>query len=237
MRGDLSSRGSMDIKLDMSKAFDRIEWSFRSNVMLRMGFCHQWVDLVMKCIKSTSFSFMINGTPEGHIIPSRGLRQGDPISPYLFLFCSEGLSELLKRAVERNSIHGFSLCRNAPVISHLLFADDTMIFCSASVDQAQAWKDILRQYELASRQTINYAKTDIAFSKGVPIDRRNQITLCLDIREVLSHDKCLGAPTFIGRSKKKPFLFLIDCIKKRLSGYMDKLVSWAGREVLIKVVA
>jgi len=72
---------------------------------------------------------------------------------------------------------------------------------------------------------------------NVPAKRGNQITLLLDIKEVLSHDKYGEAPAFIGRSRKKPFLFLVDCIKKRMSGWMDKLISWAGREVLIKAVA
>jgi len=77
----------------------------------------------------------------------------------------------------------------------------------------------------------------VVFSKGVLAERRQQITLCLDIQEVLSQDKYLEAPIFVGRSRKKPFLFLDDRIKKQLSGFMDRLVSWAGREMLIKVAA
>jgi len=112
-----------------------------------------------------------------------------------------------------------------------------MNFCNANLTRDEALKDILCKYELAFRQTIIFAKTDVVFNKGVSTERKNQINLCLDIREVLSHDKYLGAPTFVGRSRKKLFFFLIYHIKKCLSGYMDRLVSQAGREVLIKVVA
>ena len=133
----------------MSKAFDSVKWPFLATIILHLGFCQQWVDLLMKCIKSTSFSFLIHGALRS-LITSRRIQQGDPISPYLFLFYSEGLFRLLNKAVERDSIHDFSLCRDAPIISHLLFANDTMIFCNAYVEHAQSLKDILRKYELAS---------------------------------------------------------------------------------------
>ena len=99
MQGNPSFSGFMVIKLDMSEAFDRVEWPFLANVMLDMGFYQQWLDLVMRCVKMASFSFLINGAPKGHNTPSRGIRQGDPISLYLFLFCSKGLSGFLKKAV------------------------------------------------------------------------------------------------------------------------------------------
>jgi len=177
--------------------------------MLKPGFREDWVQLVMRYVTSASFSFLINGHPSGHVIPSRGIRQGDPLSPFLFLFCAEGLIGLITRAVEHNMLRGYRICAQAPLISHLLFADDTIIFCGADCAQAGVLKDILCNYERASRQTVNFSKTDVSFSKGVSAERKNQITLLLDIEEVLSHNKYLGAPTHIRRSRKKPFLFLI----------------------------
>jgi len=85
--------------------------------------------------------------------------------------------------------------------------------------------NILYTHKRALGQTVNFTKTDASFSEGVPTECKNQIKLLLDIREVLLYDKYLGAPTFVGRSRKKPFLFLIDHMKKCLSGWMDELVS------------
>ena len=140
MNGNTGTGGAMAIKLDMSKAYDRVEWLFLHQVMLRMGFREHWVDLLMRCVKSVSFSFLINGIPHGHVIPSRRLHQRDPISTYLFLFCSEGLSGLLHRAAEQGSLQGYRICNGASAMSPLLFADDTIVFCEAEVEQAEGVK-------------------------------------------------------------------------------------------------
>ena len=88
--------GLMAIKLDMSKAFDQIEWFCLERIMEKLGFHDRWISLMMMCIKSVSYSMLLNGEPKGLIHPTRGIRQGDPISPYLFLLCGEGLSAMLK---------------------------------------------------------------------------------------------------------------------------------------------
>ena len=121
--------GYMALKLDISKAYDRVEWSFLRAVMIKMGFNDRWVALVMECITSVTYSLLINGEPLGDIKPSRGIRQGDPLSPYLFLLCSKGLHRMIQRATERGEIQGVSICRNGPKLTHLFFANDSLLFC------------------------------------------------------------------------------------------------------------
>ena len=132
-----------------------MEWAFLQGVMLKLGFPKGWVKLIMGCVTTTSFSILINGNPHGHIIPSRGLRQGDPISPYLFLLCAERFTSLLQHVEVEGRIHGLSICRWVPTISYLLFADNSPIFCRASHDEIKVINDILTLYEEASGQCVS----------------------------------------------------------------------------------
>lgn len=120
--------GWMVVNLDISKVYDRIEWPFLEKMMLRLGFSQKWTNLVMQCVKSVTYRFVLNRDLTPQIIPTRGRRQGDPISPYLFLLCSEAFSEFLRDAEEKKQIKGITICRAAPTVTHLLFVDDSFLF-------------------------------------------------------------------------------------------------------------
>ena len=126
----------MALKLDMSKAYDRVEWCFLEKLMRKMGFHERWINLTMICVKTVTYSILVNGEPRGLIHPSRGIRQGDPLSPFLFLLYTEGLNGLIKQAKVNGDIHGFSLCRRGPKLTHLLFTDDSLLFCR------QQWRSV-----------------------------------------------------------------------------------------------
>ena len=114
--------GVMAIKLDMSKAYDRIEWGFIRQVMKKMGFHEKWIELIMHCITSISYSILVNGVAYGSITPTRG----DPISPYIFLLCADAFSSLINNAALNQKISGVSICRGCPKITHLFFYDDSL---------------------------------------------------------------------------------------------------------------
>lgn len=127
-----SKVGYMGIKLDMSKAYDRVEWAFLKAVMRQMEFPEAWIKLVMWCVSSVSYAILVNGQPVGNIKPSRGLRQGDPLSPYLFLLCTKSLSSLLSQAEKTGVLTRVPTSRKGPRLSHMFFAGDSLIFCKAN---------------------------------------------------------------------------------------------------------
>lgn len=101
-------KGAMSIKLDMSKAYERVEWSFVQGMLLKLGFQQSWVDLILECISSVSYTVAVNGDRSENFFPGRGLRQGDPLSPYLFLICADGFSALPNQAAKVNRLVGVS---------------------------------------------------------------------------------------------------------------------------------
>ena len=117
--------------------------------MLKMGFHSRWVSLVMECVRTVSYSVLINGDPKGFFYPTRGFRQGDLISPYLFLLCAEGLQALLAHAAQNKGIQGLSLSRGGPTLTHLFFADDSVLFCRANLFDCYAIQEVLHNYERA----------------------------------------------------------------------------------------
>ncbi|KAA3484158.1 reverse transcriptase [Gossypium australe] len=225
-------KGFMAVKLDMSKAYDRVEWGFFKKVMSQMGFTEKWVSLVIKCISTVSYSVNINGNRGRIFHPSRG----DPLSPYLFLICSEGLSSLIRRAVGEGFLRGVKVSRRGPEISHLLFADDCLLFGEATKERATFSKAMLRQYELCSGQCVNFYKSTIFFSSNTAEGAKNEISRVLGVRCSTNIEKYLGLPNVVGRKKKVSFQNLKDKINQRICHWSSKCLSQGGKEVFIKAV-
>ena len=224
------------LKLDISKAYDRIDWAYLKDVMRKMGFANRWVDWIMMCVETVDYSVIVNKDIVGPIIPSRGLRQGDPLSPYLFILCAEGLSALIRDAETKGELQGVRICRNAPVVSHLFFADDCFLFFQAEESQAQVMKRILNTYEEASGQAISLPKSEIFYSRNVQQQLQQNITHILGVQAVLGTGKYLGLPSMVGRSKKATFNFIKDRVWQRINSWSSKCLSRSGREVMIKSV-
>ncbi|BFG15190.1 hypothetical protein CerSpe_014650 [Prunus speciosa] len=204
--------------------------------MLKMGFDSKWVDLTLNCVCSVKFSVLINGKPGKHFRPSRGLRQGDPLSPYLFLIVSEALSSMIHEGCEAGFIQGLKISRNGPNISHIFFADDSLIFLRANPINCTNMLSILRSYCMASGQVINMEKSICFFSSNSPPDVKTSICNLLGMRVVENPGTYLGLPTLWGRSKKGALQYVKDRISGKMHGWKNLLLSQAGKEVLIKAV-
>uniref|UniRef100_A0A2N9ETE5 Reverse transcriptase domain-containing protein n=1 Tax=Fagus sylvatica TaxID=28930 RepID=A0A2N9ETE5_FAGSY len=233
----MGREGAMALKLDMSKAYDRVEWIYLESIMRKMGFHPRWVSMIMQCISTVSYSLLINGEPHGFLKPSRGLRQGDPLSPYLFLLCAEGLHSLISRASEQGELQGVALCRRGPRITHLFFADDSLLFTKATTRDCAKLQEILLRYERASGQQVNRDKTAIFFSKDTPMGIQEAIKATLGVPIIKQYERYLGLPSFVGKNRTACFTQLKERVWSKLMGWKEKLLSQAGREVLIKYVA
>lgn len=226
----------MALKMDMRKAYDRVEWTFLEKIMLYLGFAENWVRLVMMCITTMKYSVNVNGSCGMTFQPSRGLRQGDPLSPFLFLLCSKGLSALKRDAMNRGMIKGAKANRRSPSTSHLLFADDSLLFGETSERGAQALKHILCHYEKCSVRvsTIRNPLSSLALT------RERWIRVVFHIfwgwgSQLL--EKYLGFPNIVGRNKKASFQNLKDRIRMRIEGWSTRVLSQGDKEVFMKVVS
>lgn len=153
LRGKGSDRNrSIWLKLDMCKAYDKVEWIYLEAIMLKLGFSSNWVRKDINCLASILFSILINEKPSSSFVPKKGLRQWCPLSSFLFIICAEGLSSLISEAATQRSIVDLKVARGSSTISHLFLMDDSLLFMKANLPAARSIKDLFQKYELALGQ-------------------------------------------------------------------------------------
>ncbi|KAK2383275.1 hypothetical protein QL285_070742 [Trifolium repens] len=213
----------------MAKAYDRLEWDFLHATLTAMNFPQNLTHTIMKCVTTVTFSILINGQPTKNFSAEGGLRQGDPLSPYLFIICADVLSTLITNAQQNKLIHGVKIAPGAPEITHLFFADDSLMFCRENKEETSNQKNIINKYQQASGQLVNYNKSELIFSKRVQHATKLDIQQILPMPRVDHFSKYLGQPTFIGRSKNQAFNFIQDRVWKKLKGWKERNLSLVNK--------
>ncbi|KAK3212786.1 hypothetical protein Dsin_017492 [Dipteronia sinensis] len=196
-------------------------------MMLRLGFSDRWVSRIMKCVSTVAYSFLLNGEVCGWVQPTRGLRQGDPLSPYLFLICAEGLSALIQKSHKDGHISGFKCSRSG---------HDSLLFTRATDANCVAVKRVLKKYSAASRQLVNFSKSALCVSPSVDSRECERLAKIVGMQAVECHEKYLGLSCITGRHKRKMFADIVDRVWGKVKGWGDRLLSVGGKEVLIKRV-
>ncbi|KAL5577599.1 hypothetical protein UlMin_019298 [Ulmus minor] len=149
-------------KVDFEKAYDHVNWDFLDFVLEKKGFGVRWRSWMRGCISSANFSIMINGKPRGRFGASRGLRQGDPLSPFLFILVADILGRMMDKAVRIGEVKGFKVGREEEVVSHLQFADDTLFLLEPDKSNIEKVNTILKFFSMCSGLKINMNKSSLA---------------------------------------------------------------------------
>ncbi|XP_071722530.1 uncharacterized protein [Rutidosis leptorrhynchoides] len=204
--------------------------------LLKLGFHARWVQWIKICISSISFNILINGEPSAEFKPTRGIRQGDPFSPYLFIIMTNILSTLMRKAIQDETIKGIRLNPTCPTLSHLLFADDAILFLDGTIREAQNVSNVLNQYCYVTSQAINLNKSRLFVGKSCPPHLKQNLASELRVAITEHLGKYLGIPANLGKTKKQMFAWMLTRVERKLEGWKEKLISKAGKEILIKAI-
>ncbi|XP_074322870.1 uncharacterized protein LOC141659842 [Apium graveolens] len=206
----------MALKIDMSKAYDRVEWNYLAAELNKIGFDHKVVNLFMACISSVKYKVLHAGRNFGSITPSRGIRQGDPLSSYLFLLCIEGFTALIRKYESRGLIHDIKVAQRAPSILHIPFTNDCFIFCKASLESDNHVKEMLHKFETTSGQQMNVDKSSVFFSRNSGAALKQELRDKLRFVEADENRSYLGLPSLITRKKYVVFGFIEEKLQDQI---------------------
>ncbi|XP_028061851.1 uncharacterized protein LOC114265286 [Camellia sinensis] len=222
-------------KLDIEKAYDNVDWDFLMYLLEMMQFGAKWRRWILFCISTMRMSVLVNGSPAGFLPTHRGLRQGDHLSPLLFILVMEALGRLLARAVQAGLLNGFEVgvAPGNVTVSHLFYADDALIFCDAKEAQIGHLRCVLLCFEAVSGLRINLAKSEL-ISVG-QVTRSSVLAAILRCKVVSLPVTYLGLP--LGASFKATGIWegVVDWVR-RLAGWQRQYLSKGGRLTLIKSI-
>ncbi|CAA7036129.1 unnamed protein product [Microthlaspi erraticum] len=236
MRRKKGKKGWMLLKLDLEKAYDQIRWDFLEGTIRAAGLSEKWVKWIMQCVAGPSMSLLWNGEKTESFKPLRGLRQGDPLSPYLFVLCMERLCHLIEQAMDTKQWKPISLSRGGPKLTHICFADDLILFAEASVQQIRVIRRVLERFCQASGQKVSLEKSKIFFSDNVSRELSEVISLESCIQATRELGKYLGMPILQKRINKETFGPVLERVSSKLAGWKSRMLSTAGRITLTKAV-
>lgn len=137
----------MALKIDLEKAYDKLEWNFIQKTLEQIKFPPEFINWIKLCIKTVQYELSINGHISGRWLPQRGIRQGDPLSPYIFIMCINLLIRKFLEGHKLGNFDGFQINRNTPPVPILCFADDCIIFCKNNKKSHDFIKETLKNFE------------------------------------------------------------------------------------------
>ena len=228
------NRPKLALKVDLIKAYNSVDWEFLWDVLHARGFPIVFIAWIKACVTKPFFSININGTLEGFFEGKRGLRQGDPLSPYLFTLCLDVLSKRLNEACREGDFKFHWRCKRTE-LTHLCFADDLMLFSHGDVKSAKILADVLRGFSRVSGMEVSIEKSHI-FLSGVDDTVREEIEELFGFKRGVLPIRYLGVPLISKGLKANDCKVLEDRILKRVKSWSSKLLSYAGRVTLIKSV-
>ncbi|KAL9659585.1 hypothetical protein QQ045_024392 [Rhodiola kirilowii] len=220
----------------MAKAYDRVSWAFILGVLRSLGFTETWCDLISRCVANCFYSVKWDGKLYGYFKSTRGVWQGDPLSSSLFVLAMEWLTRILKAGVVHCVLKAYITKRRAVQVTHLLFADDLLIFTNGSKNSIRNLTEIISNFCLVSGQRLNSDKSFIFFPADFPVLRKLEVLRHTGFKEGCLPVTYLGAPLYRGRARIDMFSSLVNKVEDRISGWMKSFLSMGDRVTLVNSV-
>ncbi|PWA80255.1 reverse transcriptase domain, Reverse transcriptase zinc-binding domain protein [Artemisia annua] len=222
-------------KVDFEKAYDSINWKYLCDILKSMGFGDKWCAWIGACLQSSSMSVLVNGSPTAEFNLERGIRQGDPLSPFLFILAAEGLNAMVNEAVDRGVFKGIKVGTDNVVVSHLQYADDTIFFGEWDKDNAKNLMCILNCFEKVSGLKVNLNKSRL-YGVGVNSDEVVNMARWMQCSVGEFPFTYLGLPIGKCMRRESAWRGVVEKFKKRLCEWKAKTMSFGGRLTLVKSV-